>query len=495
MMKSFKFLVLVLLVAIGSKSTAQPYAIGSTTITFIDPSRSNRAIETDIYYPAVSAGSNTAVAGSSGDRFPVVAFGHGFVMTVDVYQNIWSALVPNGYIVALPKTEGGFLPNHTNFGRDLAFVVSALQDAGSATGNLFYKKVAKTSAVMGHSMGGGAATLAVQYNPDITALAGLAPAETNPSASATAQGVNIPSLIFAGGNDCVTPAAQHSLLIYNNLSSGCKTYVNIIGGSHCQFANSNFNCSFGELTCSPSASISRATQQAKVNQYLLPWLDFRLKGDCQDWYALQADLSSDAAVTTFQTCPVAFACTPPLGHRTKWIRARSAVLRWNPASCYESYEIRWRQAGTTTWNNVSVGTANTYYLRYLTPGTTYEWGVRGYCDVAGTQFSTFGPKQTFTTLLTNPPARVGEGEEMDFNIVIYPNPANDNFKVQVTGTPESEVMVEVYNIVGSLIQRKAMTMESDLQNLSFDLTNNVSGLYFIKVSDGKSVITQKLLLQ
>lgn len=490
-----KYLLLLAAFAMSLHAVAQPYAIGSTTITFIDPSRSNRAIETDVYYPALAAGSNTAIAGVAGDRFPVVAFGHGFVMTVGAYQNIWSALVPNGYIVALPKTEGSFSPSHTNFGRDLAFVISALQEAGITNGNFFFKKVAKTSAVMGHSMGGGAATLAVQYNPAITALAGLAPAETNPSASAAAQGVTIPSLVFAGGNDCVTPAAQHSQLIYDNLSSSCKTYINIIGGSHCQFANSNFNCSFGELTCSPSAAISRAVQQAKVNQYLLPWFDFRLKGDCQDWYALQADLSSDAAVTTFQTCPVAFACTPPLGHRTNWIRARSAVLKWNPTNCYESYEIRWRQAGTTAWTNVSVGTANTYYLRYLTPGTTYEWGVRGYCDASGTQFSTFGPLQTFTTLLTNPPARLGEAEETDFNIVIYPNPATDKFEVQLTGTPESEMIVEVYNIVGNLIQRKAVTMDSDINKVSFDLSNNASGLYFIKASDGVNIITQKLLLQ
>jgi hypothetical protein len=490
-----KYLLLLATFAMSLHAVAQPYAIGSTTITFIDPSRSNRAIETDVYYPALAAGSNAAIAGVAGDRFPVVAFGHGFVMTVGAYQNIWSSLVPNGYIVALPKTEGSFLPSHTNFGRDLAFVISALQEAGSTNGNFFFKKVAKTSAVMGHSMGGGAATLAVQYNPAITALAGLAPAETNPSASAAAQGVTIPSLIFAGGNDCVTPAAQHSQLIYDNLSSACKTYINIIGGSHCQFANSNFNCSFGELTCSPSAAISRAVQQAKVNQYLLPWFDFRLKGDCQDWYSLQGDLSADASVTFSQTCPVAFNCTPPEGRRTNWIRARSAVLKWIPTNCYESYEIRWRQAGTTAWTNVSVGTSNTYYLRYLTPGTNYEWGVRGYCDASGTQFSTFGPLQTFTTLLTNPPARLGEAEETDFNIVIYPNPANDKFEVQLTGAPESEMTVEVYNIVGGLIQRKSVTMDSEINKVSFDLSNNASGLYFIKAGDGINVVTQKLLLQ
>ena len=158
MVKHYALLLLVILS--GYSASAQNFAVGSTTVTFNDPSRSNRAIETDIYYPATSAGSNKTVATG---QFPVIVFGHGFVMSVAAYQNIWSALVPQGYIVALPKTEGSILPNHTNFGRDLAYVVSALQQAGTTSGNIFNGKITATSAVMGHSMGGGAAMLSVQY--------------------------------------------------------------------------------------------------------------------------------------------------------------------------------------------------------------------------------------------------------------------------------------------------------------------------------------------
>ena len=50
---------------------AQNYAIGSTTLTFTDPSRGNTAIETTVYYPATSAGANTPVAGT-GIKFPVI---------------------------------------------------------------------------------------------------------------------------------------------------------------------------------------------------------------------------------------------------------------------------------------------------------------------------------------------------------------------------------------------------------------------------------------
>src|SRR5690242_57008 len=81
---------------------AQPFQIGHTTITLIDSTRNNRAIPTEVYYPADVAGNNVPVTLATGDKFPVISFGHGFVMTWDAYQNIWDALVPEGFIIAFP---------------------------------------------------------------------------------------------------------------------------------------------------------------------------------------------------------------------------------------------------------------------------------------------------------------------------------------------------------------------------------------------------------
>ncbi|MBL0097389.1 MAG: hypothetical protein IPP46_13585 [Bacteroidetes bacterium] len=100
-----RLLLIIALLSCSHFLQAQPFAIGNTTVTFTDPSSGNRAIETDIYYPAVSPGSNSAVAGSNGEKFPVIVFGHGFVMTVSAYQNIWSALVP-GRIYCCPTQNG-----------------------------------------------------------------------------------------------------------------------------------------------------------------------------------------------------------------------------------------------------------------------------------------------------------------------------------------------------------------------------------------------------
>lgn len=471
---------------------AQNFAIGSTTITFTDPSRGNRAIETTVYYPATAAGNNTPVAGT-GIKFPVISFGHGFVMTTAAYDNIWSSLVPEGFIVALPKTEGSILPDHDAFGRDLAFVISSLQTAGNTSGNLFNGKVSATSCVMGHSMGGGASFLAVQYLPTITAIAGLAPAETNPSASGAAAAITIPALIFAGGNDCVTPAAQHSQLIYNNTGSDCKSYINILGGSHCQFANQNFNCSFGELTCSHSPTISRATQQGKVNQYLIPWLNFRLKDQCQEWYAMQNQLGADATVSLLQDCLNPVICVSPGGRRTKYITKKSAFLKWNPTNCYSTFDVRIKPSSSTTWTTIPGLTSNTYQLTGLLANTSYDWSVRAVCDAASGNFSPWGTKQTFTTLLVNP-SNLSFLKEAETNINIIPNPGNGNFDLQISSAIAGSATITLNDMQGREIISQQIFVNEGQNSASFNIQSPVKGIYVLRITDGTTLVTKKVII-
>lgn len=281
---------------------SQPFAIGHTTISFIDASRGNRSIATEIYYPADSNGDDVPLTATTTQSFPVLTFGHGFVMTWDAYQNLWEALVPKGYIMAFPKTEGGLSPSHGEFGKDLAFVSSQIFNLGMLQSSPFYNRVSVMNAVMGHSMGGGAAFLAPQYNSNITTIVTLAAAETNPSAIGAANNINIPALVVAGSNDCVTPPVSNQELMYNALVSACKTFVSINGGSHCQMANSNFLCNFGEATCTPQPTITRDQQHIILEAYLGLWLDAQLKADCVAGLNFNTLINSDSPVTFQKNC-------------------------------------------------------------------------------------------------------------------------------------------------------------------------------------------------
>ena len=156
--------------------------------------------------------------------------------------------------------------------------------------------------VMGHSMGGGASFLAAQLNPNVKTLLNFAPAETNPSAIQAAATISIPTLIFAGVNDCVTPPNTNQIPMYTGLISSCKTLISIIGGSHCQMANSNFFCGIGESSCTPQPTITRTAQQNKINSYLLPWLDFQLKGNCAQGNLFDTQILVDNTITFQKNC-------------------------------------------------------------------------------------------------------------------------------------------------------------------------------------------------
>ncbi|MFU8842827.1 MAG: alpha/beta hydrolase family protein [Bacteroidales bacterium] len=290
---------LVLTITLSLSTFSQPFSIGQISATYTDPDRNNRSVPTQIFYPAVTSGSNVPV---SEGEFPVIVFGHGFVMVYSAYQFLWEALVPLGYIVALPTTEGSFSPNHLALGLDLRFLINKLKSEGNDPSSLLYGHVADSSAIMGHSMGGGAAFLACENFPQVSTLVTFAAAETNPSAIQAAQNITVPTLVFSGSNDCVTPPPNHQIPMYDNLASDCKTFVSITGGGHCYFANYNFNCAFGESTCSPSPTISRAQQHAIILDHLVPYFDYLLKGNTESWITINNLLNNPSGITSSQEC-------------------------------------------------------------------------------------------------------------------------------------------------------------------------------------------------
>ncbi len=303
---------------------AAAYEIGQTSVTYQDPERNNRSVSTRIFYPADVAGQGVPVASAPAGGFPVVSFGHGYLIPWDDYEYVWEGLVPDGYIVALPATETGLFPDHLDLGRDLSFIVRKLRSEGANSSSLFYGKIAEAGAVAGHSMGGGASILAAAEDPTMTAVANLAAAETNPSAIAAAGDITVPALLFSGANDCVAPPASHQTPMYEALSSDCRTRIALAGASHCQFAEQNSICSLGEGGC-PSPTVTRQQQHDLTLALLTPWLDYTLKGDLWAWLEF-ADLLDTTPGLTY-----ASDCQPTWVAGGDHASAGSAVVSLSPA--------------------------------------------------------------------------------------------------------------------------------------------------------------------
>jgi len=271
----------------------------------------------------------------------------------------------------------------------------------------------------------------------------------------------VPSLILSGVQDGVTPPSEHHIPMYNALASSCKTILNVIGGGHCYFANSNFNCDFGESTSSSGISISRAQQQDVFNDFVGSWLDFTLKSNCASFDIFQDSVSSSSRVTYSQQCNYS---TPiinvTLSQTSTTITSLEstvgATYQW--INCFDNSEI----LGAT--NQSYSPTMNGNYAVIITVN-----GCSSTSDCVA-----------FTT--TN----LGVNDEALLNLSLSPNPTKD--MLQVVFLSAESMTYTIIDSQGKYI--KASTINSG-ENISMnELTN---GVYFIKFDSEYTTITKRII--
>ncbi len=296
----FLFLISFQILFFSYELHSQNFEIGRIKKVYIDENRSNRSVACEIFYPSLQAGEGVPVANGS---FPTLIFAHGFVMTYSAYDIFWDALVPNSYVLIMLDTETGFSPSHQQFALDIAFLSETIKEESENPASMFYQTISGKTAALGHSMGGGASFLAMDYNPLIDVIVNFAAAETNPSAVAAASNIIKPALIFAGETDCITPPADHQIPMYQAINSEEKTLLTILNGNHCYFASENLLCSAGELIC-PPANIQREQQLALSLNFTRLWLDFYLKDDCEAGELFQLELENSLAISFVQQSPI-----------------------------------------------------------------------------------------------------------------------------------------------------------------------------------------------
>jgi len=430
------------------------FQIGHRTITFNDPTRSGgfgsggglgRQIQTEIYYPSYTSGENTPVATSP--DFPVIVFGHGFAMGWDAYQNIWEHVVPRGYIMAFVRTEGSLIPapSHADFGADLALVVTKMLALNTTAGSPFNGTIKQKAVIMGHSMGGGATMLAAANNTSIAGIVGLAPAETNPTAIGVCPNITVPALIFSGSSDGVTPPAQNHLPMYQGIASTCKSFVSITGGAHCYFANSNFNCDFGEGTSSQGISISRTEQQEKTFWLLDPWLQYVLGSDCFALTDFQWKLNNTIGTVNQGTC------TPSGTNATILYDNMSTLWTTTPGTAYQWY-----------WNGqIMQGETNDSLVPPVDLGGDYSVSV---FSPSGCETSSFITLQGAVNVLP-----------MDYQLIYQ---AAENIIQITTNTPYTG-SVSLQDIHGRIIKQEVVNATS----MSFSSNQLSKGVYFVRLGN------------
>lgn len=477
------FLMLNLLMASGAKS--QTFSTGKQVITFNDPSRGNRAIATDIYYPADNPGNNVPVASGS-QKFPVVVFGHGFSIPASSYGWLGDSLSKFGYIVAIPTTEGGLFPSHSEFAADLSFLCLAIKSLDANQQSFLFQRVMQKAAVSGHSMGGGCSFLAAASSNNVDAIFNFTAAETNPSSTTAAASINKPALIFSGSNDCiVAPAIQTNM--YNNMLSSCKSMINITGALHCQFANNNGTCVFGQITSGCNSSpIITTTVYGKVSQMLIPFLDYYLKDICVRGIDFLIAYDNITGVSKMSNCgnfPSCGVIPVQLYSFTGFLKNNKAVLTWKTTSeinlaafsVEKSYDgVQFIQIKSIAPKGIA-GNGEAYMLEdnQIKPGTTY-YRLK-MVDIDGRFSLSDVVKLGFGGLST-----IIEG--------LYPNPSKNQSSIRLYTDQNMLVSISIIDMMGKQVFRSQQKLQKGITLYTLPIAGLTGGIYTVAIRNEAGIL-------
>jgi hypothetical protein len=98
---------------------------------------------------------------------------------------------------------------------------------------------------------------------------------------------------------------------------------------------------------------------------------------------------------------------------------------------------------------------------------------------------------SFILLVEGYPTDIGDLDTGEMEIKMYPNPTKGLVTVEFNSTNIYDVDLSVLDITGKLILRKQY---SAAERISFDMSNQVSGMYFVKLGIDDKQIVKKLIL-
>jgi len=81
--------------------------------------------------------------------------------------------------------------------------------------------------------------------------------------------------------------------------------------------------------------------------------------------------------------------------------------------------------------------------------------------------------------------------EHNFDFAVYPNPNDGNFIIAITNTEAANYLVEIFNISGVLVSKE----NSSVNHLNINISDLSKGIYFVRVTIGNNVATNKLIIQ
>lgn len=183
------------------------------------------------------------------------------------------------------------------------------------------------------------------------------------------------------------------------------------------------------------------------------------------------------------------ACETPSTTFASNIKTTSAKVNWNMVPGAQTYSVRYRKTGTTSWTKTTAQ-LNYKKLSPLSPNTQYDWAVKSVCE-AGTLSSDWCATQNFTTK----PLRL-ENDDEEISFGVFPNPVADAATILFTLTQDSPILLELLSVEGKLMMTIAdENIEAGNQLIHLSRQRISSGIYLLRLTTAEGSRTEKLVFE
>jgi len=155
--------------------------------------------------------------------------------------------------------------------------------------------------------------------------------------------------------------------------------------------------------------------------------------------------------------------------------------------------------GNVVFNPSPLNALNTYSWNYGDGGTgnialgAHTYAASGTYNVCLTMTNQLGCTGTFCMPVTVTIVGIQEQTAENFNLNIFPNPANGSVNLSFNLIKPSEVSIELYDILGSKYYTESQSKNSGINTTSIDLSNYNTGVYFIKLSTEDLIISKMII--
>jgi hypothetical protein len=314
-----------------------------------------------------------------------------------------------------------------------SFTTTAATQTCSAPSNITAASITQTSATISWAAATGAASYKVQYK--------LSTATTYTTVTASTTSYSLTSLTagaiynYQVATTCAATTSAYSTIASFTTTAATQTCTDILESNN---------------TITTAASITVGTS---YNAQIASSTD-------KDYYSF-------ANTTAAKNIQISLTNLP----------ADYDVVLYNPSGTQVGIS---QNTGTTTetikYNSGAIGTYKVYVYGY---SSAYS-ATKCYTLLAQTSGTAF--------------RIMNDVEIVKPTVAIYPQPATNNATIQFNENWKGATTITIINQIGNVISNETINVESNgAKKLSLSKLNN--GIYSIRITNGKNIITQKLLIQ